>query len=49
MNIAPVPGARAVGAVAWGEHYDPPQGAGWITPTGRFIPATPRKDADDQD
>jgi hypothetical protein len=41
---APVAGARAVGAVAWGKHHDPPQGAGWITPTGKFIPAKVRDD-----
>jgi hypothetical protein len=44
---APVPGAVPVAAVAWsgrsGGNYDPPQGAGWITPDGRFIPARPSK------
>lgn len=51
---APVPGAVAVYAVAWGGRYnggpspyDPPQGAGWITPDGRFIPAV-RYDPDEE-
>lgn len=41
---APVPGAKAVYAVAWGERYDPPQGAGWIYPDGTFHPADPPPD-----
>lgn len=40
---APVPGAIAVNAVAWGKHYDPPQGGGWIAPDGTFYPYPPRK------
>lgn len=38
-------GSTAVYAVAWSDrfnggpnNYDPPQGAGWITPDGKFIP-----------
>jgi hypothetical protein len=48
---APVPGSVAVYAVAWRDRYNGPnpadasQGAGWITPSGDFIPAR-RVDSD---
>jgi hypothetical protein len=39
---APQPGSTPLYPVAWGKRYDPPQGGGWITPSGEWVPYPPR-------